>query len=195
MQHEGGRKGDDDTSVEYAVLKHRFACAHELRNGADEDDAQNGQRNARDDDESNQQGEDAVCPFLLSASQLFGDERAAARADYEAHAAENHDERHNEVQCGEGRFADIVGDEKTIHNVVNRGKDHHQDGRRDEFEQAGIGEVIGKLNGMFTHGYPPAQRECHACAYSAWRYSGAWHQAAVSAHQAKGRAGLSAQTR
>lgn len=108
LQHVGGRKGDDDTSVEHAVLEHCFACAHELRDGADEDDAQNGQRNARDDDESNQQGEDAVCPFLLSASQLFGDECAAARTDYEAHAAENHDERHDEVQRGERRFADIV---------------------------------------------------------------------------------------
>ena len=108
LQHIGGRKGNDDTSVKYAVLEHCFACAHELRDGADEGDAQNGQRNARDDDESDQHGEDAVCPFLLSASQLLGDERAAARADHEAHAAKDHDERHDEVQRGERCFTDIV---------------------------------------------------------------------------------------
>ena len=99
----------------------------------------------------NHHGEIAVCFFRLLFAERFGDQCAAARAEHETDAAEDHDKRHDEVDGCKRRFADKVGDAETVHNAVDRGEDHHDDRRQNKAKQFFIGKMIGKLNSHLLH--------------------------------------------
>ena len=108
LQHERRVEGDDDSAVNDAVLEHCLICAEQNGDGTHEDDADDGNDNTDNQCDPNHHGEIAVCLLGLLFAERFGDKRAATRAKHKADAAEDHDERHNEVDGGERRFADEI---------------------------------------------------------------------------------------
>ena len=52
-------------------------------------------------------------------AERFCDQCAAARAEHETDAAEDHDKRHDEIDGCQRPFADKVGDAETVHNAVD----------------------------------------------------------------------------
>ena len=67
-------------------------------------------------------------PATNSASSRMLVSPAAAGAEHEAHTAQDHQNRHDEVDGGERRFAHKVRYEKAVHHAVDGGEDHHDDG-------------------------------------------------------------------
>ena len=58
-------------------------------------------------------------------------------------AAQNHDDGHDKIDSGEGRFPREIGNKKTIYHAVDGGEDHHNDGRRHKAQQAIGGKMVG----------------------------------------------------
>ena len=93
-----------------------------------------------------QHTEQPVRALLIAHAQRHGDQRTAARADHKAEAAQHLEIGVNEVQRRERRFARAVRDKEAVHNRVDRREDHHDNGRRREFQQPPRGKVIGQLD-------------------------------------------------
>ena len=108
LQHERRCERNGDAAVKHAIRHDALACAHQPGDWADEGDAQHGQDQTGDDHETDHHGENAVGSLRVAAAHLLGNQRAAARAEHEARAAEHHDERHDEIQRRERRFADVI---------------------------------------------------------------------------------------
>ena len=93
-----------------------------------------------------QHTEQPVCALLIAHAQRHGDQRTAARADHKAEAAQHLKIRVDEVQRRKRRFTRIVRDKEAVHNRVDRREDHHDNGRRREFQQPPRGKVVGQLD-------------------------------------------------
>ena len=89
-----------------------------------------------------------VCLLIFSLAHHLGDQGAAACTEHKAEGTYDHQEGHNEVYSGKGRFSHKVGDEKPVYHTVDRGKDHHQDRRHCKAKQSLVSKMIRKLNGM-----------------------------------------------
>ena len=105
-----------------------------------------GQYNAENNGGVDQHGKVAVGVFPVALAQGLGDDGAAAGADHEAHGAHDHQGGEDEVHGGEGGLAHVVGDEQAVYDAVNGGADHHNNGRQDEAQEFGVGEVVGQLD-------------------------------------------------
>ena len=146
LQDEGRLPDDEDPAVEDAGLHHLPGGAQGDGDGTDEDESGNGQYNAENNGGVDQHGKVAVGVFPVALAQGLGDDGAAAGADHEAHGAHDHQGGEDEVHGGEGGLAHIVGDEQAVHDAVNGGADHHNNGRQDEAQEFGVGEVVGQLD-------------------------------------------------
>ena len=90
-----------------------------------------------------QHRENAVRFFGQLFAELFCNQRAAAGSEHEARTAEDHQNRHDEVDGCKGRFAREVRDEEAVYHAVDRCEDHHDDRRRGEAQKPPNGKMIG----------------------------------------------------
>ena len=67
---------------------------------------------------------------------------AAAGAQHEADGAQQHGQRHDEVDRRKGRFAHKVRHAQPIHDAVDGGEQHGADAGQHEPQQAGVGEMV-----------------------------------------------------
>ena len=95
LEHERGRKADDDPAIEHAVGQHLRRCVQEKGHRLHERDAEHGEQNADDHGKEDHHGKIAVCLLRLTLAKHLGNKRGAAGADHEADSAEHHDERHD----------------------------------------------------------------------------------------------------
>lgn len=80
---------------------------------------------------------------MLSFAKLCRDQRTAARAEHEAERTRQHQKGHDEIDRFERFLAGVVGNEKSVHDAVDRGEDHHNDRGHDETEEFFIGKMVG----------------------------------------------------
>lgn len=86
-------------------------------------------------------------------SHDFCHKSAAARAEHESDARENHNGGENQIDRGERGFAHIVGYEKSIDHGVGGNKDHHHHGGENETKKPFI---IETGRNIYTHKIPSA---------------------------------------
>ena len=101
-------------------------------------DGENDREAYREDDEH---AEVAVSALVVALTAGLGNQGAATRARHEADRREDHDDGPGEVHGRECCLADEVRDEETVHHLVERGEDHHADGRERVFQKGTHGEV------------------------------------------------------
>ena len=149
LQHKRARERDDDPAVEHAVGQHLRRCAEKQRHRPHKHNAHRRQHRADQHGKEDHHGKIAFGLLLVALAEDLGHERRAARADHEADAAEHHNERHDQIDGRERGLTGIIGDEQPVHHAVDRGEDHHDDGREDKLQQLPVGKMVGKLDGSF----------------------------------------------
>lgn len=83
---------------------------------AEENKADDRGDNAADDGAVDEQREEPLGLFPIVFPHGFGDQGAASRPEHEADGAQYHQDRHDEVDGGKGRFAHKVGHEEAVHH-------------------------------------------------------------------------------
>ena len=97
-----------------------------------------------------------VGPAGVPLPQGLGNESAAPCTKHKAHCAQNHQERHNEIDGSEGGLPHKIGNKEAVYNAVNRRKDHHHNRRQRKTQQFFIIKMVGKLNSHAS--IPPSPR-------------------------------------
>ena len=138
------RRGQqNDPSVEHAVSEHFALRAEKPCNCGQKRNAERAENEAQHGRADGQHRENAVRFFGQLFAELFCNQRAAAGSEHEARTAEDHQDRHDEVDGGKGRFACEVRDEEAVYHAVDRCEGHHDDRRRGEAQQPPDGKMIG----------------------------------------------------
>jgi len=143
LQHEHRLARQQDSAVNDAVLQHGTLCAQKHGDGAQEQQPQHGKNDASADGHIDKHGKVTLGPAAVPFTKGTGHKSAAAGADHEAKRAQDHQQRENQVHGRKSRFAHKIAHKQAVHNAVNGGKDHHDDGRRHKAQQLSRGEVVG----------------------------------------------------
>ena len=146
LQHIKRQRREDDPAIDHAVVQHPTLRAHQARQRAQKKDAKGRDHHGHSGRDPDVHRKDPIGRPVLALAHFHGDERRAARSEHEADAAEDHQQRHNEVDGGKRRFPGVVRHEEAVHDAVDRREDHHHDRRQCEAQQSGIGKMIRKLN-------------------------------------------------
>ena len=146
LQHERRLECQQNAAIQQTAGQQLGRCAQQQRHGPQQCQADDAENRADAHSRNGQHTEQPVCALLIAHAQRHGDQRTAARADHKAEAAQHLDIGVNEVQRRERRFARAVRDKEAVHNRVDRREDHHDNGRRREFQQPPRGKVVGQLD-------------------------------------------------
>ena len=142
LQHEERQGEHHEDTVEGSCFKHRPFCSEKARHIFHEEDAHNSESRTDNTCKDNEQGEIAACARMVALSERFCNDRTATSADHHAYGGEDHGERQDEVHGGECGFACEVRDENTVYDGVERGEDHHEDGRERKANELARGHML-----------------------------------------------------
>ena len=151
LQREGGQRHHQDAAIAHRVVQQFALGTQQHRNGPQEHDAQHGQHADRYQRCQQKHGEITVSLFLVALAQRDAHDGAAAGAQHKADGAQQHGQRHDEVDRCKGRLAHKVGHAQAVHDTVDGGEQHGADAGQHEPQKAGIGKVVGKLDLIFCH--------------------------------------------
>ena len=151
LQRKGRQRQHQDAPVAHGVVQQLSLCAQQHGDWAQEQDAQHGQHADRNKRRQHKHGKIAVGFFLVALAQRDAYDGAAAGAQHKADSAQHLRQRHDEVDRRKGRFAHKVGDTQAVHDAVDGGEQHGADAGQHEPQQAGIGKVVGQLDGFLWH--------------------------------------------
>ena len=151
LQRKGRQRQHQDAPVAHGVVQQLALCAQQHGDWAQEQDAQHGQHTDRDERCQQKHGKIAVGFFLVTLAQRDTNDGAAAGAQHKADSAQQLRQRHDEVDRRKGRFAHKVGNTQAVHDAVDGGEQHGADAGQHEPQQAGIGKMIGQLDGFLWH--------------------------------------------
>ena len=142
LKHQGAYRGDD--SRDFAVVQ-----GGEERGGVKVEAHQEIREtvHTRHETGHHEHGEDAVGFASVALAKGLGHQSASTRAQHRAYHANQEQERHHQVDGGEGRFAHEVGHEHTVNHTINRGENHHGDGGQREAQQLAVAEMLGEGDG------------------------------------------------
>ena len=132
LQRKGGQGHHQDASIAHRIVQKLPLGAQQHGNGPQKHNAQHGQHTDRDQSRQQEQGEIAVGLFLVALAQRDAHDGAAAGAQHKADGAQQHGQRHDEVDRGKGRLAHKVGDTQAVHDAVDGGEQHGADAGQHE---------------------------------------------------------------
>ena len=151
LQRKGRQSQHQDAPVAHGVVQQLALCAQQLGDRAQEQDAQHGQHTDRDERCQQKHGKIAVGFLGVALAQRDAYDGAAAGAQHKADSAQQLRQRHDEVDRCKSRFAHKVGNTQAVHDAVDGGEQHGADAGQHEPQQAGIGKVVGQLDGFLWH--------------------------------------------
>ena len=151
LQRKGRQCQHQDAPIAHSVVQQLTLCAQQHGDRPQKHNAQHGQHTSRDERRQHQHGKIAVGLFLVALAQRDANDGAAAGAQHKADSAQQLRQRHDEVDRCKGRFAHKVGNTQAVHNAVDGSEQHGADAGQHEPQQAGIGKVVGQLDGFLWH--------------------------------------------
>ena len=151
LQRKGRQRQHQDAPVAHGVVQQLSLCAQQHGDRPQEHKAQHGQHTDRDERCQQKHGKIAVGFFLVTLAQRDAYDGAAAGAQHKADSAQQLRQRHDEVDRRKGRFAHKVRDAQAVHDAVDGSEQHGADAGQHEPQQAGIGKMIGQLDGFLWH--------------------------------------------
>ena len=151
LQSEARQRQHQDAPVTHGVVQQLALCAQQHGGRPQKHNAQHGQHTSRDECCPHKHGKIAVGLFLVALAQRDAYDGAAAGAQHKADSAQHLRQRHDEVDRRKGRFAHKVRDAQAVHDAVDGGEQHGADAGQHEPQQAGIGKVVGQLDGFLWH--------------------------------------------
>lgn len=137
----------EDAAVKHTAVHHAGIGTEEDGDALQKHQAYPAENHTRHKTGHHEHGEDAVGFASVALAKGLGHQSASTRAQYRAYHANQEQERHHQVNGGEGRFAHKVGHEHTVNHAINRGENHHGDGRQREAQQLAVAEMVGEGDG------------------------------------------------
>ena len=151
LQNEEGQADHQEAAITDGIVQHLALCAQQRRRRADDENADSGEDDAQNQARPDEEAEIAVGLFPVALAQRDAHDGAAAGAKHEAHRAHQHGQGHDKVDRRKGRFAHKVRDAQAVHDAVDGSEQHGADAGQHEPQQAGIGKMIGQLDGFLWH--------------------------------------------
>jgi hypothetical protein len=151
LQDKGRQADQQDAAIPQRIVQHLPLCAQQLRHRLNDDQANGAEHDARCKGRTEEEAEKFVRLFSIALAQRDAYDGAAAGAQHKADSAQQLRQRHDEVDRRKGRFAHKVGNAQPVHDAVDGGEQHGADAGQHEPQQAGIGKMIGQLDGFLWH--------------------------------------------
>ena len=143
LQNEEGQADHQEAAITDGVIQHLALCAQQRRRRADDENADSGEDDAREEGRPDEEAEIAVGLFPVALAQRDAHDSAAAGAKHEAHRAHQHRHRHDKVYRRKSRFAHKVRDAQAVHDAVDGGEQHGADAGQHEPQKAAVIKVVG----------------------------------------------------
>ena len=137
-----GQAYEQDRAVGHGELEHLPLGAEGHHEGAQEDEAHDGERDGEDDVGDREEGEALLGELFVARAARARHDGAAAGAEHEAHGCEEHGDWPDEVHRGERGRARPVGDEEAVRHHIERFEEHHPDGRQGGAEEPPHREML-----------------------------------------------------
>ena len=151
LQDKGRQADQQNAAIPQRIVQHLSLCAQQLRHRLNDDQTNGAEHDARCKGRTEEEAEKFVRLFSIALAQRDAHDGAAAGAQHKADAADEHGQRHDEVDRRKGRFAHEVRDAQAVHDAVDGGEQHGADAGQHEPDQPGTGKVIGQLDGVLWH--------------------------------------------
>ena len=132
LQHERRIEQQHHPAVNHAVLDHGVGRSEQIGYRPYEQHADNRQDDPGGQGQLDHHGKIPVGLLPIPFADGFRHQCAAAGPDHKTEPAENHNERHHQINGGKGHLTDEVGHEQPIHHPIYRGEYHHHDRREAE---------------------------------------------------------------
>ena len=151
LQDKGRQADQQDAAIPQRIVQHLPLCAQQLRHRLNDDQTNGAEHDARCKGRTEEEAEKFVRLFSIALAQRDAHDGAAAGAQHKADAADEHGQRHDEVDRRKGSLAHEVRDAQAVHDAVDGGEQHGADAGQHEPDQPGTGKVIGQLDGVLWH--------------------------------------------
>ena len=132
MEHKNGTPAQQYSAVNDAVVHKQFAGSRQLGDGFDEQCSAYREHCAQTQHHQDNHREVSVRQLGFVFSHSAGYYRTAAGPQHKTGGGENHGHRKNDVDRRQSVFTHKIGDKQAVHHAVNRGENHHNDGRQSE---------------------------------------------------------------
>ena len=151
LQDKGRQADQQDAAIPQRIVQHLPLCAQQLRHRLNDDQTNGAEHDARRKGRTEEEAEKFVRLFPIALAQRDAHDGTAAGAQHKADAADEHGQRHDEVDRRKGSLAHEVRDAQAVHDAVDGGEQHGADAGQYEPDQPGTGKVIGQLDGVLWH--------------------------------------------
>ena len=128
LQHECRHRDKGDARVDDAVTVQFSGGTERSRNKRNYDRTKDRKNDATAECDVNEHREIFIGFLFLPFTECLGNDRAASGSDHETECGERHQKRQDQVDCCKCSLSGIVGDKQSVHDTVDRGKNHHDDG-------------------------------------------------------------------
>lgn len=128
LQHESRHRDKSNARIDHTVTVQLSGCTECGCDKRHDERAEDRQDDASAERDVNEHGKIFVGFFFLAFAECLGNDRAAAGTDHESKRREPHQKRQDQVDCRKRRLSGVVGYEQSVHDTVDRSKDHHDDG-------------------------------------------------------------------
>ena len=153
LPDKGRNRHQQDPAVGHGVFQHLPFCPQQQRDGPHQKDPQHAQHDADGKRRPDKETEIAVRLLRIALAEGDGNDGTAAGAQHEPDRADQHGQRHDEVDGGKCRFADEIRDAQAVHNAVDGGKQHGADAGQHEPDQPQSIKMVGQLDGFLGHNF------------------------------------------
>ena len=153
LPDKGRNRHQQDPAVGHGVFQHLPFCPQQQRDGPHQKDPQHAQHDADGKRRPDKETEIAVRLLRIALAEGDGNDGTAAGAQHEPDRADQHGQRHNEVDGREGRFADEIRDAQAVHDAVDGSEQHGADAGQHEPDQPGNIKMVGQLDGLLGHNF------------------------------------------
>lgn len=128
LQHESRHRDKSDARIDHTVTVQLSGCTECGCDKRHDERTEDRQKNTAAECDVNEHGKIFVGFLFLAFSECLGNDRAAAGTDHESKRREPHQKRQDQIDRCKCRLSGIVGYEQSVHDAVDRSKDHHDDG-------------------------------------------------------------------
>ena len=162
LQNKGGQRDQQDAAIPQRIVQHLPLCAQQRSHRLNDEQTDDREDDARNEGRDQEQAEKFIGLLVVALAQRDTYNGRAAGTQHEADGADQHRQRHDEVDRSKSRFAHKVRDAQAVHDAVDRGEQHGTDAGQHKPDQPGIGKVVGQLNGFLWHNFSFFLRSTHA---------------------------------
>ena len=130
LKHKCRHSRQKNTSVQNTVMNEQIAGACKPDKRLDKNNPKKGKERPQNDNRVDNHRKITVGQLLFTFTEGAGHDRAAPGTKHKSKSSDNHNNRPYNIHRRQRHIAHQIRNEKSVHNTVNRGHDHHHDRRQ-----------------------------------------------------------------